>query len=124
MRSSSNLKSESRWLRPGKDFRPQHRNICGWAAPFLCNGDIMTKVHLDETHDAARRSFVETANGPDTDFPIQNLPLGVFSTRADPSPRIGMAIGDHVFDLKKASGANERFTRPVVEALQEPSLNR
>ncbi|MEI9923219.1 MAG: hypothetical protein WDN50_06500 [Bradyrhizobium sp.] len=41
---------------------------------------------LDETHDAARRSFVETANDPDTDFPIQNLPLGVFSTKADPAP--------------------------------------
>ena len=79
---------------------------------------------LDETHDAARRSFVETANGPDTDFPIQNLPLGVFSTRADPNPRIGMAIGDQVFDLKKASRANESFIRPIVEALQETSLNR
>jgi fumarylacetoacetase len=79
---------------------------------------------LDETHDAARRSFVETANGPDTDFPIQNLPLGVSSTRADPNPRIGMAIGDQVFDLKKASRTNESFIRPIVEALQETSLNR
>jgi fumarylacetoacetase len=78
---------------------------------------------LDETHDAARRSFVETANGPDTDFPIQNLPLGVFSTKADPNPRIGMAIGDRVFDLKKASGANASFARPVTEALQDASLN-
>ena len=79
---------------------------------------------LDETHNTARRSFVETANRPDTDFPIQNLPLGVFSTKADPSPRICMAIGDQVFDLKKASGAEVSFTRPVTEALQEASLNR
>src|SRR6202011_4239867 len=78
---------------------------------------------LNETHNAARRSFVETANDPDTDFPIQNLPLGVFSTKADPNPRIGMAIGDKVFDLKKARGANASFTRPVAEALQETSLN-
>ena len=35
-----------------------------------------------------------------------------------------MAIGDQVFDLKKASGANESFTRPIREALQETSLNR
>ena len=59
--------------------------------------------HLDETHDAAGRSFVESANHPDTDFPIQNLPLGIFSTPADPTPRIGVAIGDRVFDLKRAS---------------------
>jgi fumarylacetoacetase len=79
---------------------------------------------LDETHDAARRSFVESANDPETDFPIQNLPLGVFSTRADPTPRIGMAIGDQVFDLKKASGADASLARPTVEALQDASLNR
>ncbi len=79
---------------------------------------------FDETHNPVRRSFVEIANGPDTDFPIQNLPLGVFSTEADPSLRIGMAIGDQVFDLKKASGADVNFTRPVTAALQEASLNR
>src|SRR5579859_6433368 len=82
------------------------------------------KYTLDETHDPARHSFVEAANDPETDFPIQNLPLGVFSTKADPSPRIGVAIGDRVFDLKKASGANKSFTQPTVEALQETSLNR
>src|SRR5262249_21668945 len=79
--------------------------------------------HLDETHDPARRSFIETANQPDTDFPIQNLPLGVFCTKADPVPRIGVAIGDRVFDLKKASPATQRFTQPVRDALQETSLN-
>jgi fumarylacetoacetase len=79
---------------------------------------------LDETHDAARRSFVGTANDPATDFPIQNLPLGVFSSKVDPNPRIGVAIGDQVFDLKRASGADAGFTQPVTDALQEASLNR
>jgi fumarylacetoacetase len=79
--------------------------------------------NLDETHDPARRSFVEDANRPDNDFPIQNLPLGVFSTKADPIARIGVAIGDHVLDLKKASGASERFTQQTRGALQETSLN-
>ena len=79
--------------------------------------------NLDETHDRARRSFVEDANRPDNDFPIQNLPLGVFSTKADPIARIGVAIGDHVLDLKKASGASERFTSQTHGALQETSLN-
>ena len=74
--------------------------------------------NLDETHDPARRSFVEDANRPDNDFPIQNLPLGVFSTEADPIARIGAAIGDHVLDLKMASGASERFTQQTRGALQ------
>jgi fumarylacetoacetase len=78
----------------------------------------------DETHDPGRRSFVEAANTPETDFPIQNLPLSVFSSRPDPNPRIGVAIGDHVFDLKRASGGSERFSRPVLEALQQTSLNQ
>lgn len=36
---------------------------------------------------------------PDTVFPIQNLPYGVFSTASDPSPRIGTRLGDWVIDL-------------------------
>jgi len=84
----------------------------------------MTEIPgLDETHDAGRRSFVEAANRADTDFPIQNLPLGVFSTKADPAPRIGVAIGDSVFDLKKISGASEQFAAPMREAMQQTSLN-
>jgi fumarylacetoacetase len=83
----------------------------------------MTRA-LDETHDPARRSFVETANEPETDFPIQNLPLGVFSTKADATPRIGVGIGDQVFDLKKAVGNSERLTASIREALQELTLNR
>jgi fumarylacetoacetase len=79
--------------------------------------------HLDETHDPARRSFVEAANLPDGDFPIQNLPFGVFSTRPDTAVRIGVAIGDQVLDLKRASTASERFNAPTRAALQETSLN-
>jgi fumarylacetoacetase len=80
-------------------------------------------VEIDETHDPSRRSFVDAANQPDVEFPIQNLPLGVFSTADDPTPRIGMAIGDHVFDLKKASAGSERFADAARAALQEPALN-
>ena len=36
----------------------------------------------------------------DSDFSLENLPYGVFSTSADSSPRIGVAIGNHVLDLK------------------------
>jgi fumarylacetoacetase len=53
---------------------------------------------LDQTHDPSRRSWVESANAPDADFPIQNLPYGVFST-GDAAHRIGVAIGDAILDL-------------------------
>ncbi|MCA6100524.1 fumarylacetoacetase [Bradyrhizobium australafricanum] len=79
--------------------------------------------NLDETHDPARRSFVEAANDADSDFPIQNLPVGVFSNTADSALRVGVAIGNHVLDLKKVSLASERFAEPVRNALQESSLN-
>ena len=73
---------------------------------------------LEHTHDPARRSFVEAANAPDADFPIQNLPLGIFSTREDPVPRIGVAIGDRVFDLKKASRLPYRCATRSGDALR------
>ena len=44
------------------------------------------------------RSWVDSANQPDTGFPLNNLPCGVFST-VDTGPRCGMAIGDFVLDL-------------------------
>ncbi|WP_347337336.1 hypothetical protein [Bradyrhizobium tropiciagri] len=84
---------------------------------------MISSRQLDETHDPARRSFVETADGNDTDFPIQNLPLGVFATATDPRPRIGMAIGDRVFDLKRALGSDERLALPIRQALQDSTLN-
>ena len=58
---------------------------------------------IDETHDPARTSWVESANGH-PDFPIQNLPLGVFSS-GQQDPRIGVAIGDMIVDLKGLSAA-------------------
>jgi fumarylacetoacetase len=58
---------------------------------------------LDHTHDAALRSWVETANAPDSDFPVQNLPFGAFRRAGQDEPlRIGVAIGDQVLDLKLA----------------------
>jgi len=64
-------------------------------------------THLDATHDPALRSWVESANEPDTDFPIQNLPYGRFRRKADQGLehepwRIGVAIGSQVLDLRTA----------------------
>lgn len=53
---------------------------------------------LNETHDPARKSWVDGANDPNSDFPIQNLPFGVFSLEGGPV-HIGVAIGTRILDL-------------------------
>lgn len=54
-------------------------------------------VQLNATHDPARRSWVASANLPGAQFPIQNLPFGVFDH--DGARHAGVAIGDHVVKL-------------------------
>ena len=83
---------------------------------------------LDHTHAPAARSWVESANAPDTDFPIQNLPLGVFRPRGGDA-RIGVAIGDRVLDLRAAIGTRSiplflaADADALVAACSEPRLN-
>ena len=50
------------------------------------------------------RSWVESANSPDGQFPLNNLPYGVFSSDGD-RPRCGVAIGDFIFDAAAAEAA-------------------
>jgi fumarylacetoacetase len=52
---------------------------------------------MPHPNDPKLRSFIDV--DPASDFPIQNLPYGVFSTAALPTPRVGVAIGDFVLDL-------------------------
>ena len=57
-------------------------------------------VTLNATHDPSRKSWVESANEDGTDFPIQNLPFGVF-TRPGEQARGGVAIGRFILDLRQ-----------------------
>ena len=60
-------------------------------------------MSVDTTHDPALRSWVDSANAAESDFPIQNLPLGRLRRRdAGEAWRIGVAIGDQVLDLRLA----------------------
>ncbi len=79
----------------------------------------------DATHDPALRSWVESANQRDTDFPIQNLPLGVFRSGGDPAARIGVAIGDRILDLAGASarGLLSGLSESALAACRAPVLN-
>jgi fumarylacetoacetase len=79
---------------------------------------------IDHTHDPALKSWVQSANGH-PDFPIQNLPLGVFSIGAN-APRIGIAIGDHILDVESARLHLETSDTHLLAALNAcatPPLN-
>jgi fumarylacetoacetase len=78
---------------------------------------------IDETHDPRRGSWVASANGH-AEFPIQNLPFGVFSP-AGGAARGGVAIGDMIFDLAAAveSGLFAGDAGKGAEAAAGPALN-
>ena len=72
----------------------------------------------DETHNPDLTSWVDSANDPSTDFPIQNLPFGVFSHPGDEYPRPGIAIGDEIVDLAACMEAGVFHEhQPVLEMM-------
>ena len=75
---------------------------------------------LDETHAAAATSRVASANGH-TEFPLQNLPFGIFSDGGP--PRGGVAIGDLIVDLSAALDLFEGDALRAAEAAIGPTLN-
>jgi fumarylacetoacetase len=64
---------------------------------------------------------VASANGH-TDFPLQNLPLGVFSINGS-APRAGVAIGDSILDLQAAIDEFDGEARRAIEATAGGQLN-
>jgi len=72
-------------------------------------------------NDPSLKSWLEVR--PGSDFPIQNLPFGIFQT-ADTQPRVGVAIGDYVLDLKML--AHEGFLDALLipeSVFAQPYLN-
>jgi fumarylacetoacetase len=61
--------------------------------------DPIDRGETGGTHDASLRSWVTSANDRETDFPIQNLPFGMFRRRGTGQGGPGIAIGDRVLDL-------------------------
>ena len=86
-------------------------------------------IPLNETHDPQLRSWVASANAAGTDFPIQNLPFGVFRLPGNPHAfRVGVAIGDQIVDLtaahaKAVFGDTSVLAQAGVLACCAPSLN-
>ena len=81
-------------------------------------------MRLDDTHDPKRQSWVTSANGH-PDFPIQNLPVGIFSLPGGTEKRGGIAIGDMILDLAAAAeeGLFAGAARNAAEATAAGSLN-
>jgi fumarylacetoacetase len=75
---------------------------------------------INATHDATLTSWLDSANDPATDFPIQNLPFGRFRLAGESGWRIGVAIGDQILDLRRAKlietdDINKLMARPRAE---------
>jgi fumarylacetoacetase len=80
---------------------------------------------VNETHDPARTSWVASANVEQADFPIQNLPFGVFSRKGEGDRRVGVAIGDQIVDITECDKSN-LWTGVAQEAARlcaEPTIN-
>ncbi|GAA5234301.1 fumarylacetoacetase [Verticiella sediminum] len=74
-------------------------------------------ANLNETHDPALTSWVESANQPGTEFPIQNLPFAVFRRRGQPGGfRPGVGIGEQILDLRELA-RNKPFDGLAAVAL-------
>jgi fumarylacetoacetase len=82
---------------------------------------------LNETHDPALASWVDSANAPETDFPLQNLPFGEFRrVRTQEAFRGGVAIGNQVLDLAACLQTNafdDSGVRGLITLAAKPALN-
>jgi len=81
---------------------------------------------LNETHDTRLASWVPSANTPDTDFPIQNLPYGVFRRKGSAEEfRVGVAIGDEILDVTAAfdSGIFTEQSDAAANSCRASTLN-
>lgn len=70
------------------------------------------------------RSWIESANDPQTDFPLENLPFGIFR-RADGAACIGVAVGDRMLDLRAAADAGlfAGLDDEIAQSSRQDSLN-
>ena len=76
----------------------------------------MSTTAINETHDPKHKSWVDAANDGKSDFPIQNLPYGVFRKAGKNDDfRVGVAIGDQILDLAAARKSN-LFSGDAAEA--------
>jgi fumarylacetoacetase len=76
---------------------------------------------LTHPNDPKLRSFIPIDAA--SDFPIQNLPYGVFSTSTSTAPRVGVAIGDTILDLAVLEAEGSIDLAPAWDVFAQPSIN-
>jgi fumarylacetoacetase len=79
---------------------------------------------MDSTHDPNLASWVESANRPDTDFPIQNLPYASFRRRGEEQIRVGVGIGDMLLDASQALGVPSLIAVMAMSRAERTGLRR
>jgi fumarylacetoacetase len=81
-------------------------------------------MQTDETHDPSLRSWVQSANAEGCEFPIQNLPLGVYRQAGSAEHgRVGVAIGDRILDVAAVRALLPSPARAAADACASPTLN-
>ncbi len=83
-------------------------------------------ITINETHNPELTSWVESANLPFADFPVQNLPFAIFRREdSNEAFRAGVAIGDQVLDLAalKKTEVFSGLAQSALEACNAPELN-
>ena len=78
---------------------------------------------LAATRDPAKRSWLVSANETTCDFPIQNLPFGIFSDGRHARPRAGVALGDAIVDLAALRSAGHLALDAQEDVFARASLN-
>src|SRR6202048_3231509 len=79
------------------------------------------RIIVTHPNDPALRSFI--AVDPTSDFPIQNLPYGVFSSKDGVAPRVGVAIGEYVLDLSVLESEGLIDLAPARSVFAQASIN-
>jgi fumarylacetoacetase len=79
---------------------------------------------MDSTHDPNLTTWIESANLPGADFPIQNLPYASFRKRDEERIRVGVAIGDMVLDASQALGIGSLTAVMAMSRTERTGLRR
>jgi fumarylacetoacetase len=81
---------------------------------------------MNETHNPSLKSWIESANKPGNDFPVQNLPFGVFKKSPTGLRHAGIGIGDQIVDITAArnEGLFSGLAEEAAEACSDETLNR
>ncbi len=79
---------------------------------------------IDGTHDPGLKSWVESANAKDAEFPIQNLPFATFRRAGDERARLEVGIGDQVLDVTDAFGIEAMLSVMAMASQDRVALRR